>query len=118
MGVGFSSESAGLIGPHWAYGGFGRFRRRLAESEGFALDEMEGFKGRRSWSDVATPLEPLLNHSDCDGELTPEECAQVAPRLREVISTWLPDDYDARSGMDLADAMEQCAANDENLEFC
>lgn len=86
MGIDFSHSNAS-----WAYSGFMRFRSRLAQAEGFDLEQMDGFqrawepaRPMRSWDEITTPLKPLLEHSDCDGELTPEECAQVEPRLREV----------------------------------
>jgi hypothetical protein len=113
MGLDFHNSDA-----HWSYSGFARFRERLAKHEGFDLDEMQGFNGLRPWSEITTALKPLLDHSDGDGELTPEECAQVAPRLREVLAGWEQDDYDTHSGRLLADGMEWCAANGEPLEFC
>lgn len=120
MGLDFSHG-----GAHWAYGGFGQFREALALHEGFDLDTMVGFGGDQPWEPVATALKPLLNHSDCDGDLSPEECAQVAPRLRDVIKTLWPEwdpSLEARihrgNGLDLAAAMEQAAAAGERLEFC
>jgi len=113
MGLDFSHGEA-----HWAYSGFMRFRARLAEHEGFDLRKMQGFDGSRSWDAVTTPIKPLLDHSDCDGELTPEECAQVYPRLREILADWPEDDYDTRAGRELAEAMLECSATGENLEFC
>ena len=120
--------------PQWAYSGFNRFRIRLAAAEGFDLEEMQGFgkggyfdgtrvPGTRSWDEITTALKPLLNHSDCDGELTPEECAQIAPRLREVVAGWEQDGefsshYDEQGALRLADCMEACAAAGEKLEFC
>lgn len=70
---------------HWSYSGFGKFREALAIHEGFFLDDMAGFtKDGRSWDLVTTPLKPLLDHSDCDGEMSPEEASQVWPRLKEI----------------------------------
>lgn len=67
----------------WSYSGFAAFRRRLAQSAGFALSEMWGFGGDRPWSEVSTVLEPLLNHPDDGGDdLTPADCAVVLPRLQ------------------------------------
>jgi hypothetical protein len=133
MGLDFAHEArAGHNCPQWSHGGFGRFRERLAETEGFDLRDMYGFTDfarrltdpdhvGRDWDEIATTLKPLLDHSDCDGELTPAECAQVAPRLREIAGQW-PDDmehrYDRRSGMALAGCMDECVALDVNLEFC
>lgn len=120
MGLDFSHTAA-----HWSYGGFTRFREALAKHEGIDLSVMDGFRRygddrpRQSWDDVTTPLKPLLNHSDCDGELSPAECRQVAPRLREVIDAVWPDDcYDRRQGLALADGMDDAAEANEPLEFC
>ena len=69
----------------WSYTGFGVFREWLARAEGFTLDEMRGFGGSRPWSDVTTPLAPLLAHPDDDGpELPPIQCAAILPRLQEL----------------------------------
>jgi len=120
--------------PQWDYPGFGLFRSRLAAAEGLDLDEMQGYSkldwslhdsyqapGTRSWDEATTDLKPLLNHSDCDGEMTPEECALVVPRLREILVTWDADDptfdYDLTNGLLLATCMETCARENTNLEF-
>jgi hypothetical protein len=113
MGLDFNNSDA-----HWSYTGFGRFRERLAEHEGFDLDQMAGFGGERDWSTVATDLKPLLHHSDCDGELTPEECALVGPRLYGIAMTWPEDDRDRRNALLLAESMVECAESGESLEFC
>ncbi|MHA6764736.1 hypothetical protein [Streptacidiphilus sp. PAMC 29251] len=114
MGVDFSHTEA-----HWAYGGFGRFRTALAKHEGIDLDQMEGFGGDMPWAPVATPLKPLLDDSDCDGEISPEDCATVAPRLREVINAvWPGDCHDRHDGLALADGMEAAAEAGEPFEFC
>ena len=80
-------------GNHWArwtYSGFGRFRNLLAAEEGFDLGIMEGFGSdeQTPWTGITSPLVPLLNHSDCDGELSAAECAQILPRLTEVHAKW------------------------------
>lgn len=121
MGLDFSHTDA-----HWSYGGFGRFREALAQHEGIDLDRMEGFRRygdnrpRISWTTINSPLKPLLDHSDCDGELTPDECRQVAPHLREVaVALWPdPSNYNRRHAELLADGMDAAAAAGENLEFC
>jgi len=125
MGIDFSHTEA-----HWSYTSFSRFRRALAAFEGIDLDAMQGFTaGGKPWESVTTPLKPLLDHSDCDGELAPADCTKVAPRLRAVIdelwpaetSTWEqnPEASIHRSnGLLLAEGMEAAAASDEPLEFC
>lgn len=114
----------------WGYIGFNEFRRGLARHEGIDLDKMTGFghiygtPGTRSWDDVSTPLKPLLDHADDSGELTSEECRQVAPRLREVIEELWPQGVTEffpkrcrTRGLSLADAMDRAAEAGENLEF-
>lgn len=130
MGLDFSHGKA-----RWSYSGFMRFRQKLAKAEGLNLDDMEGYADNRfgrllradespapdhavSWDTTDTPLRPLLDHSDCDGELTPAECAQVAPRLKEIVSDWPIGDYDRNAALSLVAAMEYCAEHGENLEFC
>ena len=106
--------------PQWSYGGFSLFRERLARAEGFELDVMRGFGGPREWDSVSTELEPLLNHSDCDGEMTPDQCRRVLPRLHEIVAGWAatdPGDYDARAGAELCRAMEMCVTEDMGLLF-
>lgn len=107
--------------PQWSYGGFKLFRERLAESEGFDLSQMAGFGGTRDWDEITTDLKPLLCHSDCDGEMTAAECAQVAPRLYGVLASWdqrgIDLMHDLRSGAELVKAMEMCAAGNLTLVF-
>lgn len=123
MGIDFSHTQA-----QWSYTGFGAFRRTLALFEGFELDDMDGFGGDRDWSTVQTDLAPLLNHSDCDGEMSPSECRLVAPRLRQVIDELWPAEravweidpgahLNRRSGLALADGMDAAVAADEHLQF-
>ncbi|MEV8425288.1 hypothetical protein [Streptomyces niveus] len=73
----------------WSYSGFAAFRRRLAETEGFVLSEMRGFGGERPWSEVSTPLEPLLDHPDDGGDdLSPAEFASIQVRLEAITDQW------------------------------
>ena len=109
---------------HWSYTGFHCFRERLAEAIGIDLDEMEGFGGKVLWLQVDDDLVPLLDHSDCDGEISPEDCAKVAARLREIVSKWpLYDEgtgtpcYDRLQAVYLAEAMEECANTGQPLKF-
>jgi len=113
MGVNFSHCDVG-----WAYSGFNRFRDRLTKELGFSLKDMEGFGGNKSWDKIKDPILPLLNHSDCDGNLTPEECKEVAPRLRELVQNWHEDDFDRQAALGLAEGMDAAADAGEKLEFC
>lgn len=89
------------IGDYSAsYSSFNRLRAQIAEAEGFDLYQMLGYckhsghshpydvcpEAYRSWDEVSSPLVPLLNHSDCDGALTADECRAMLPRLTEVVA--------------------------------
>lgn len=120
MGLDFSHTEA-----HWSYGGFNRARTRLAATIGITLGDMQGFA--TPWSEVPhadipwpdkDPIEPLLWHSDCDGELSVEECQSIAPRLRELVENWDDDDHDKIHFLLLADGMDTAAKEEEPLEFC
>ena len=112
MGIDFSRGNA-----HWSYGGFNSFRHRLAECIGIDLDDMLGFGGDIQWDTVNDPIEPLLNHSDCDGVLTAEQCLTVAPRLAELVKDW-PDDYDKSHALELVEGMKEAIEDDADIEFC
>lgn len=122
MGVGFSHCKAS-----WSYGGFNDFRAELAEMVGIDLWQMRGFshsprKGNGSegieWPAAETePLIHLLNHSDCEDDLSPEQCRAIAPRLAELCNR-LADGYDRDMGAELAKGMALAAQKNERLEFC
>lgn len=122
MGIDFSHCTA-----QWSYFGFHHFRKRLAKDIGIELVEMAGFTERGveglAWPDAEDePVVHLLNHSDADGELSPEQCAAVVPRLREIASAWPVTgnhdvDYDRTNALLLAEGMELVASKGESLEF-
>lgn len=112
MGLDFSHCEA-----RWGYGGFGRFRRRLANQIGIDLMTMDGFGGTRSFHTINDPIRHLLDHSDCEGNLEPHKCRVTAPRLRKMVSSWCDDDYDKRNALLLAEGMEYCASKNMHLMF-
>ena len=82
---------------HGPYSSFNEFRIRLANSIGIDLKEYIGysFKGTKDEALIDHPLMPLFNHSDCDGELTPDECKQIAEGLDMVLkASKLPSTVD------------------------
>jgi hypothetical protein len=113
MGLDFSHCEAS-----WAYSGFMRFRVKLAKEIGIDLIKMQGFTDNGlSWAKIKDPIVPLLYHSDCDGELTVEECKAVAPRLRELVADWPDHDFDKSKALELAFGMETAADAGEPLAF-
>jgi hypothetical protein len=119
MGIGFSHCDAS-----WSYSGFNSFRQRLAKEIGIRdlglWWNLGGIDGKRE--DYNDPIELLLDHSNCEGVLSPEECRVIAPRLREVVEAWSEEihkgGYDKQMAIRLADGMEKAAAEEKNLEFC
>ena len=78
---------------HGSYSTFGEWRRIIASAAGFPpLNGMVGFGGAGNWNKVPGDkrLVPLLNHSDCDGEISPSDCAGIAASLQELIDR-IPD---------------------------
>ena len=104
---------------YWAYSGFHRFRKKLAAEIGILnLESMEGYGGSGSWDSVPSDIIPLLNHSDCEGDISPQDCKRVAPMLRKHIQSWDDGDYDKKMGLALVETMERCAEEDRKLIFC
>lgn len=104
---------------NWSYSGFNRFREKVAAAYSIKLSEMEGFTEGEGipWSMISNGIKYLLNHSDCDGEIPPEECKSIIPQLRAVISYWNKDDYDTITGFSLITSMEECVSNNKPLIF-
>ncbi|MEU6337722.1 hypothetical protein ABZ839_25380 [Streptomyces cellulosae] len=125
MGLVLFPDDGDVTSPDvdWAYSGFAMFRRWLAQIEGFALDDMDGFGGERQWPTVHTTLEPLLNHPDDHGELTPVQCAAILPRLEEIRDHHVADDSDpnirqhAKDIGRLVTVLRICVAKDVDLCF-
>ena len=100
MGLSFDYPGrAGHEAPSWSYTNFNVFRERVAENATGPDD----------------PIMVLLNHSDCDGEMSPQECAACAPRRVAIVSGW--DGVDGYRGKRLAEAMALCALHREPLVF-
>lgn len=121
MGIGFEPGDA-----KWSYSGFNTFREHLAYAIG--IKDLRAIWRSQDWPE-GEALVLLLNHSDCDGVLTWEECQQAAPRLREVIAAWERpgktiyfeehcNGYDYHHAGLLADAMEKCVREKIDLKFC
>jgi hypothetical protein len=119
MGLNFRTNNNERSEAGWSYSGFNSFRARLAEEIGIVLRRMEGFTYYHpvSWDGIKDDILPFLNHSDCDGELTYEECQQVAPRLLELIEDWDDDDIDKTRATILARDMLAVQPEGE-LIFC
>ena len=112
MGLGFSHGEA-----HWAYSGFMRFRSRLAETLGYTVPLSVMYDDGSYTRMKNEPIWPLINHSDCDGELTVEEMQQILPQLEDLVNRWDDHEYDKITGLQLIEGMKDAINNDESMEF-
>lgn len=136
---------------HGAYSAFHRWRSKIAELAGLPpLGFMEGFfeQGEytdplrhyaKEWPNTAAeyynslpiswdilkpdPLYKLLHHSDCEGEIAPEDCGPIADRLEELLPS-LPDEEDPghignwkEKTQKFIDGLRAAAKANEPLEF-
>lgn len=102
---------------HWSYGGFHAFRVKISALAGINLNDMQGFDGNKKWSDLKDDIVPFLNHSDCDGSLSPQECKKIYPRLAELLNNMPEDDYDRKNGNILVENMKECVKRRVKLIF-
>lgn len=112
MGLDFSHGNA-----HWAYSGFMRFRDRLAEALGYTKSLRDMYDDDTYTCMENEPIYPLINHSDCDGDLTVEEMQQILPQLEDIINRWDDEDYEKDRGLLLIESMKEAINDNEPLEF-
>lgn len=123
MGLDFTFRNRrGEEMPHWSYGGFNRFRDKVAKEIGINLYEMKGFcpisfseneavewnKKAKDWKTVESPIKHFLSHSDCDGQLSSKRCGAIAPILGDLIKNWPEDDFDKQEAKLLIKTMNRC----------
>jgi hypothetical protein len=102
---------------HGSYSSFNGFRTFIANLIGITLDDMDSYGGDKSWDNVKDDLKHLLNHSDCDGHITPVKCAKIAKRLRELLKNW-PEGSDYRDKAEqFAKGCELAAKKKQQLKF-
>ncbi|MFA6917022.1 MAG: hypothetical protein WC222_11535 [Parachlamydiales bacterium] len=78
---------------HGSYGYFNDFRTWLASKININLDDCIGFGGSKiELQTIDHKIIPLLDHSDCDGELTPEECKTIALGIQEILDSFVPEE--------------------------
>jgi len=75
---------------HGSYSSFNRFRSSLAAQIGINLYEYIGYgeKGVKDLMSIEHDIQPLLNHSDCDGVLTVKQARQIAKGLTNILENF------------------------------
>jgi hypothetical protein len=118
MGIDFRWYTPVKSKASWSYSGFKAFRIELAKLVGINLMEMVGFGGDVPWPEPRPdPIHIFLDHSDCDGQLTAEECFEIGPRL-VLLSLDLSSGYDRKMAYQLGQEMMECGRESRALEFC
>lgn len=104
-----------------SYSSFNAFRTRIAELIGVSLWDFEGFGGSKSFNTLDHPIKPLLNHSDCDGILTSEECYSVSKGIDLILKDYHEEEAGIFSFKDLLvqfrDGCLLAYSSNENVEF-
>ena len=76
-----------------SYGAFNRFRKAVAKAWGGSypphddesLDDSRWYCGEGTRLEDCPGLVEFFNHSDCDGEISPETCRRVADDLERLL---------------------------------
>jgi hypothetical protein len=99
-----------------SYGSFNILRTKICSSLGLEMNSFKGFGGFRDWKELKSPIKPLLNHSDCDGNLTVAEMEAMIPELERLVGLWEPT-YFKSCLIELIDSMKIAVNDKEPLEF-
>jgi hypothetical protein len=102
---------------HMSYSGFNELRQRISKSLGFNLSNFQGFGGNKRWYECKSPIKALLNHSDCDGDLTVPEMINMLPELKRVCKSWEESIY-KNSFEELIESIEIAIQHKQPLIFC
>lgn len=105
-----------------SYSSFARWRSAVAMACGIKLNDMVGFGGGVEWSTIPSrPLNILLDHSDCDGEIRWEDCGPIADDLESILHLLDVSEPPSHSHRDDAKqfiaGLREASAAQENVEF-
>ena len=109
---------------HGGYMRFNRFRYALARQIGIDLNDYIGYgsKGFKDLESIEHDLNPLFNHSDCDGELNPLEAEKIANGLDSILETLKSDELADENFKDqitqFRDGCRLAVSKGETIEFC
>ncbi len=115
MLMGLSTSHNGWNG---SYSSFGEWRAHLCRAAGLGdIEQYVGFEGAREWPE-GDPLVKLLNHSDCEGDIAPDDCSAIADRLEKLLPIANAEGEFFSSTSDWwIEALRRAAGAGEPLEF-
>jgi len=108
---------------HVPYSSFNDFRNALAKQIDIDLNDYIGYgdKGTKDLESITHDIMPLLNHSDCDGELSPDECRQIAKGLDDILTNFKETDKQPYNFKDdiiqFRNGCQNAAAKNETVDF-
>lgn len=102
---------------HGPYSSFNTFRVNMAKMIGMDLNKMEGFGGDTPFSQFDDDLCILLDHSDCDGDISPEDCKKLSVRLDELIKKMHPQTSVYQFAKQFSAGCKLAASRNETLKF-
>lgn len=103
---------------HGAYSSFSQWRHWLAAQIGVDLDSMQGFGGGGRWVDVESGLVPLLDHSDCYGQIMPDDAARIADALDAIAENANPaDEWEISRARQFSAGCRLAAEANEHIHF-
>ncbi len=103
---------------HGPYSSFNTFRRSLMFAyNGTNLNDYNGYGGSLALENIEHKgLYEFFNHSDCDGDISPENCKLVADGLSEILPN-LTDAYMIDRTNDFIAGCLDAHSKGEFLEF-
>lgn len=108
---------------HGSYTSFHKWREWVAEKAGLPpLDTMEGFGGETPWRGIKTPLRYLLNHSDCDGQISGSRLLPIAEALEAIVGGLgspvpIDEEWCAERSLQFASGLRLAHSRGEKVEF-
>lgn len=102
---------------HGSYGSFDKMRYWLASQINIDLDEYYGYgPGEKKIESIQHEIMPLLNHSDCDGQLSPDECKKIASGIKKILDEVPYDDSPYSNYQMSLRFMHGCLAASKKIE--
>lgn len=106
---------------HGPYSAFNRFRYSLGYQIGINLDDYDGYGGEKDLASIQHDLQPLFDHSDCDGYIEVEDSKRIVKGLNDVLDKFddsLQMDFDFKDNIiQFRDGCLDAISNDETIYF-
>jgi len=79
---------------HGSYGAFMRWRMGLhaliSDAPGKSFKTLEDAWSHGDYADQSVPINVLMMHSDCDGEIAAKDCGPLADALQNLVDEKMP----------------------------